>query len=91
MPIHHSITSSARNRIDGGTARPSVLAVVRLRVTRPADSVNDLGKVANVGGGWSLDTTRSASILSIDRKEGADEQHSGDCPNGSTRHGFSRR
>jgi hypothetical protein len=26
---HHSITSSARSRIDGGTARPRALAVLR--------------------------------------------------------------
>jgi hypothetical protein len=30
-------------------------------------------------------------ILSIDRKEDADEQHSRDRPNGSTQHGFSGR
>src|SRR6516164_3331210 len=30
LPSSHSITSSARARIDGGTVRPSVLAVFRL-------------------------------------------------------------
>src|SRR6516164_10395541 len=29
--LFHSITSSARSRIDGGTARPSALAVLRFR------------------------------------------------------------
>jgi hypothetical protein len=28
-PLHSSITSSARSRVDGGTARPSAVAVLR--------------------------------------------------------------
>jgi hypothetical protein len=30
--IHYSTTSSARKRIDGGTARPSVLAVLAFKI-----------------------------------------------------------
>jgi hypothetical protein len=39
----HSITSSARSRIDGGTARPSAVAVLRLT------TISNLG-----GSGFSL-------------------------------------
>ena len=41
----HSITSSARSRIDGGTARPSALAVLRL-MTNSNLTGRNTGKLA---------------------------------------------
>ena len=59
MPASHSITSSARSRIDGGTASPSAVAV--LRFTTISNLVgNCTGEIArllaaqdaiNIGGG----------------------------------------
>jgi hypothetical protein len=42
-------------------SRPMGALTVLINDLARADSVNDLGKVANVGGGWSSGTTRSAS------------------------------
>src|SRR4029077_3589191 len=49
-PRRHSITSSARARIDGGTVRPSVFAVLRLTTS------------SNVVGCW---TGRSAGLAPL--------------------------
>jgi len=41
-PPHHSIISSARSRIDGGIARPSAVAVLRiLRGEKPGDPTDE--------------------------------------------------